>query len=139
MTTTVATYLAYAVLCVSIAVWVGRTLRRYGSIYLSEGREVNRDLYDSLAHLLVVGFYLVSFGVICFVLRVDRAVADTQAGIETLSFKLGTVLVILGGIHFCVMLALSSARRQANIDAWSTGRIDRSETSGTFPNPEAFE
>jgi len=67
--TTVATYLVYVVLCVAVAIWVGRTLRRYGIIYLTEGHEEKRGLQEALSHLLMVGFYLVSFGVICFVLN----------------------------------------------------------------------
>ena len=42
--TIVVTYLVYVVLCVAIAIWVGRTLRRYGTIYLTEGHEERRAL-----------------------------------------------------------------------------------------------
>lgn len=143
MTTTVATYLVYVVLCAAIAIWVGRALRRYGSIYLTEGYEANRDLHEAVSHLLVVGFYLVSFGVICFVLRVDRAVVDTQASIEMLSTKLGTVLVILGAMHFLVLVALSSARKQAAIESWpdiqnALARDKAAKTDGPLV-PDVFE
>ncbi|MFM9965099.1 MAG: hypothetical protein ACKV2Q_28195 [Planctomycetaceae bacterium] len=116
MVTTVVTYLVYVALCVAIAIWVGRTLRRYGTIYLTDGQEENRGLQEALSHLLIVGFYLVSFGVICFVLKVDRDVIDAKAGIELLSTKVGTVLVFLGALHFAVLVGLAGARKQATAE-----------------------
>lgn len=116
MTDTVITYLAYVTLSVAVTIWVGRTLRRHGAVYLTDGREESRSLHEALSHLLVVGFYLVNFGVVCFVLKLDRAVSDLQTGIEMLSTKVGTVLVVLGALHFIVLAALAGARKQAGIE-----------------------
>lgn len=114
--TTVVTYLVYVALCVAVAIWVGRTLRRYGIIYLTEGHEEKRGLQEAMSHLLVVGFYLVSFGVICFVLKVDHDVIDAKASIELLSTKVGTVLVFLGALHFTVLIGLAGSRKQASAE-----------------------
>jgi len=114
--TTVATYLIYVALCVGIAVWVGRTLRRYGIVYLTEGHEERRALQEAMSHLLVVGFYLVSFGVICFVLKHNHEVMDAKASIELLSTKVGTVLVFLGALHFVVLVGLAGSRKQATTE-----------------------
>lgn len=114
--TTVVTYLVYVVLCVAIAIWVGRTLRRYGIIYLTEGHEERRGLQEAMSHLLVVGFYLVSFGVICFVLKHDREILDAKTSIELLSTKVGTVLVFLGALHFIVLVGLAGSRKQASAE-----------------------
>lgn len=114
--TTVVTYLVYVALCVAIAIWVGRTLRRYGTIYLTEGHEERRALQEAMSHLLVVGFYLVSFGVICFVLKHDREVMDAKTSIELLSTKVGTVLVFLGVLHFVVLVGLAGSRKQASAE-----------------------
>lgn len=114
--TIVVTYLVYVVLCVAIAIWVGRTLRRYGTIYLTEGHEERRALQEAMSHLLVVGFYLVSFGVICFVLKHDREVMDAKTSIELLSTKVGTVLVFLGVLHFVVLVGLAGSRKQASAE-----------------------
>ena len=114
--TTVVTYLVYVVLCVAIAIWVGRTLRRYGTIYLTEGHEERRALQEAMSHLLVVGFYLVSFGVICFVLKHDREIMDAKTSIELLSTKVGTVLVFLGVLHFVVLVGLAGSRKQASAE-----------------------
>lgn len=115
--TTVVTYLVYVLLCVAVAIWVGRTLRRYGIIYLTEGHEEKRGLQEALSHLLMVGFYLVSFGVICFVLKHDRDVINAKASIELLSTKVGTVLVFLGVFHLVVLVGLAGSRKQATAEA----------------------
>ena len=114
--TTVVTYLVYVTLSVAVAIWVGRTLRRYGTIYLIEGHEEKRGLQEALSHLLVVGFYLVSFGVICFVLKHDREIMDAKTSIELLSTKVGTVLVFLGVLHFVVLVGLAGSRKQASAE-----------------------
>lgn len=143
MTDTVISYLAYVVLCVGVTIWVGRTLRHHGSVYLTDGHEENRSLHEALSHLLVVGFYLINLGVICFVLKVDRAVADMQASIEMLSTKVGTVLLILGGVHFVVLVALAGARKQAAIEHRANHRLNIGrEVMGhgrTTLVPDAFE
>lgn len=143
LTATVTTYLIYVTLSVAVAIWVGRNLRRHGSVFLTEGHETNRNLHEALSHLLVVGFYLVSFGAICFILKIDRPVTDTQNSIEMLSTKLGTVLVVLGAMHFLVLIALSAARKQAAFEHRPYPRMnisrDLARTDETPIVPNAFE
>ena len=86
------------------------------TIYLTEGHEERRALQEAMSHLLVVGFYLVSFGVICFVLKHDREVMDAKTSIELLSTKVGTVLVFLGVLHFVVLVGLAGSRKQASAE-----------------------
>lgn len=132
--TTVFTYLVYVVICVTVAIWVGRTLRRNGIIYLTEGHEVQRALQEALSHLLMVGFYLVSFGVICFVLKHDREILDAKGSIELLSTKLGTVLVFLGAFHLVALAGLARSRNQAtsaaNLNHWQKFTQETQEGNG---------
>jgi len=114
--TIVTVYLVYTAICVAVAIWVGRALRRYGMIYLTEGHEERRALQDAMSHLLVVGFYLVSIGVICFVLKNDRDVFDAKSGIELLSTKVGTVMVFLGVLHFVVLFGIAGSRKQVSVE-----------------------
>lgn len=104
------TYLAYLVVSVGITIWVARTLRRHGVIFLTK-REGEQPLAEALTHLLVVGFYLVNFGVISFVLKASAAVSDVQTGIELASTKIGTILVIMGAMHFVILMVFSGSRR----------------------------
>ncbi len=112
MTMTTA-YLLYLVICVGITIWVARTLRKYGHVFLTEGQEDNRALSEALSHLLVVGFYLVNLGVISFALKSESHVTDAQGAIELISAKVGTILVVIGAMHF-IILAVFSSVRQSN-------------------------
>jgi hypothetical protein len=106
-------YLAYLVLCVAITVWVARTLRKHGHVFLTDGLDDHKVLTEALSHLLIVGFYLVNFGVICFALKSDQMVGDAQRVIELVSAKVGTILVVIGAMHF-ILLAVFSSVRQGN-------------------------
>lgn len=110
MTVMVWTYLAYLGICVGITIWVARILRTQGRVVLSDGVEGRRELSEAFSHLLVVGFYLVNFGVICFNLKIASQAVDAQTAIEMVSLKIGTILVVLGGMHFLVFAVFAKLR-----------------------------
>src|ERR1700741_1912520 len=98
------TYLIYLAISVALTVWVARTLHKNGRIFLVDVFHGNEPLADSVNHLLVVGFYLINLGYVSLALKLGYAVATAQAGIEALSVKVGTVLLVLGGMHFFNLL-----------------------------------
>jgi hypothetical protein len=107
------TYTAYLVLSIAVTVWVARTLHKNGRAFLVDafhGREV---LADSVNHLLVVGFYLVNLGWIVVTLRTPQALDAGREAVELLSSKIGTVLLVLGIMHFFNVFLFSSFRRRA--------------------------
>ena len=114
MTPIVSTYLIYLVISVALTVWVARTLFRNGRVFLIDvfGGE---DMADSVNHLLVVGFYLINLGYVTLALRVSGHVADIQQSIETLSTKVGWVLLVLGGMHFFNLYVFSRIRRRSRL------------------------
>lgn len=114
------TYLAYLALTVGITIWVARTLRRHGLVFLTRANsEVADDvaLADALSHLLIVGFYLVNLGVISFLMQTDRGIVNAQQAIELLSSKVGAILVVLGVMHFVILTILASVRASALAEA----------------------
>lgn len=113
-------YLTYVVLCVGVTIWVGRTLRTYGSVFLVDGHEERAEIAEALSHLLVIGFYLINFGVISYALKSSEQALDLPNAIELLSTKVGLILLVTGGMHFFVLAALASIRRtneKAAVDA----------------------
>ena len=110
MTMTTA-YLLYLAICVGITIWVARTLRKHGHVFLTEGHDENTVLSEALSHLLVVGFYLVNLGVISFALKSENHVNDAQGAIELISAKVGTILVVIGAMHFIILAVFSSVRQ----------------------------
>lgn len=110
MQTIVYTYLIYLALSVALTVWVARTLHKNGRIFLVESFKGNEPLADSVNHLLLVGFYLVNIGYVTLALKHGEPVETAQAAIETLSWKVGLVLVVLGGMHFLNLYVFAKLR-----------------------------
>ena len=96
----IATYLCYLGISIALTVWVAHTLHKNGRIFLVDVFHGNEPLADSVNHLLVVGFYLINLGYVSLALKLGYTIAGAQEGIEALSVKVGTVLLVLGGMHF---------------------------------------
>ena len=133
-TATVWTYLAYLGISVALTVWVARTLHKNGRIFLVDSFLGNEALADSVNHLLVVGFYLVNLGWIVRSLRTYQRLDTVQSAIELLSDKVGTVLFVLGVMHFFNVFLFSRYRRRA-LDRLSTAPPPIPPTS-LRPRPE---
>jgi H+/Cl- antiporter ClcA len=106
------TYLLYLCISIGLTVWVAQTLFKNGRVFLVDVFHGNESLADSVNHLLVVGFYLINFGYVSLALRIGYDVTSMREGIEALSWKVGLVLVVLGGMHFFNLYVFSRIRRR---------------------------
>lgn len=113
MNTIVVTYLVYLTLSIALTVWVAQTLHKNGRIFLVDVFHGNESLADSVNHLLVVGFYLINMGYVTLALRIGYAVDTARASIEALSWKVGLVLLVLGGMHFFNLYVFSRIRQRS--------------------------
>lgn len=138
MTPTVVLYVVYTIICTGIAAWVGRTLQRSGPAFVSHGKQLDEEVVESITHLLVVGFYLIAFGAICFLLNTSSQVSSAEDAMEVLSVKIGFVLVVTGIVHFYLVATLVRIRNNAGSVVAATvseptavGKIvaDRNETA----------
>jgi len=107
------TYVGYLVISVALTVWVARTLHKNGRIFLVDSFRGNEALADSVNHLLVVGFYLINIGYVTLALKYGDKATDARTALESLSTKVGLVLVVLGLMHFFNLLLFSRMRRRA--------------------------
>lgn len=117
MSWTVGAYVAYLVIAVPITVWVASTLSHNGRVFLADVFDSKPDLADAVNQLLVVGFYLLNLGFVMLYLRAGGQVADLTGLFETLSVKIGIVMLVLGVIHFVNVMVFSSMRRRGRGDA----------------------
>jgi hypothetical protein len=106
------TYAAYILISVFLTVWVARTLHKNGRVFLIEVFNGDEPLADSVNHLLVVGFYLINLGYVALALKIGDTIESTQQGIEALSYKVGLVLLVLGGMHFFNLLIFQRIHRR---------------------------
>lgn len=118
----VITYLLYLGLTIPITLWVGRTLRRNGRVFLLDVFDGDEELASAVNQLLVVGFYLINLGYVSIALRTTDTVSGAQSAIETLSAKVGTVVLVLGVLHLANLFVLSKLRRRAQLTHVGTGR-----------------
>lgn len=120
-------HLTYLALSLATTLWVGRTLFKNGAAFLSEtflGKEL---LAESVNKLLLVGYYLVNGGWVLNTLKNDWAPRTMAELITNVASSYGTVLLILGGMHFGNLYVLSRMRRRAI-----------AERSGAPISPETF-
>jgi hypothetical protein len=108
----IVTYLVYLGISVCLTVWVARTLHRNGRVFLVDSFLGNEQLADSVNHLLVVGFYLINIGYVTLALKYGAAAANAQQALETLSTKVGLVLLVLGAMHFFNLAVFSRMRKR---------------------------
>lgn len=115
MTIDIATYFVYLSVSIALTIWVAHTLHKNGRVFLVDVFHGNESLADSVNHLLVVGFYLINLGWICLMLKLGYDISSPKEGIEALSVKVGTVLLVLGGMHFFNLFLFSRMRRRATM------------------------
>jgi hypothetical protein len=109
----VATYLTYLLISVTLTIWVARTLYKRGAIFLVDNFQGNKELAESVNHLLVVGFYLINIGFVSLALGTGESIDTSRAAIELLSDKVGMVMLILGGMHFFNLYVFSRIRKNS--------------------------
>jgi hypothetical protein len=113
MTPIVWTYIVYIALSIPLTIWVAQTLHKNGRVFLIDSFRGNERLADSVNHLLVVGFYLINIGYVALALKERIAPTDVREVFETISRKIGVVMLVLGAMHFFNILVFSKMRRRA--------------------------
>ncbi len=113
----VGSYLGYLAISIGLTAWVARTLSKNGRIFLVDSFLGNVELADSVNHLLVVGFYLINVGYISLALKYGEKPVDLAGAIESLSTKVGLVLIVLGLMHFFNLYIFSRMRRRGILKA----------------------
>ena len=113
MNYTILTYSIYLPITILLTVWVARTLFKNGRVFLVEIFHKDEVLADSVNKLLLVGFYLVNVGYAVYTLKIWETIEGTQQVIETLSQKIGWIILVLGAMHFFNLFILFNLRRKA--------------------------
>lgn len=127
-TVIVTTYVVYVVISVLLTIWVAQTLHKNGRVFLVDVFSGNEALADSVNHLLVVGFYLINFGYVSLALKMSVYPRDAAEGIESLSWKIGLVLLVLGGMHFFNLLIFNRIHKRPKFNRGNYPPIPRAES-----------
>jgi hypothetical protein len=108
----VVAYALYLLISVPLTVLVARTLSKHGRPFLTEVFADSPGLAIAVNQLLVVGFYLISLGFVTLFLTSSAQVPTAREVFELLSVKVGTVALILGGMHLTNVLVFNGIRRR---------------------------
>ncbi len=113
------TDLTYLAASVTVALWVGWTLHRNGRVFLVEVFQGKEDLADSINHLILVGFYLVSIGFVAVAIKFSTGTGlqDMAGALQVVSTKVGLVLLVLGATHLLNLLMFSRMRWRVRLVA----------------------
>jgi hypothetical protein len=114
---TAATYVAYLLVTVALTIWVARTLSRNGQVFLEDVFEDRLDLANAVNKLLVVGFYLLNLGFVLLYLRSGHPVSTLSQMLESLSARVGIVMLVLGAVHFLNIYVFNSIRRRSRAES----------------------
>ncbi|MBP7283400.1 MAG: ankyrin repeat domain-containing protein [Leptospiraceae bacterium] len=104
-------YGVYILISILITIWVARTLSKNGQVFLDDAFH-NKELADSVNHLLVVGFYLINLGYITIALKIGLKPVDPVEALEILSSKIGFVILLLGVMHFFNLYLFGRLRKR---------------------------
>ncbi len=106
-------YIVYLFISIGVTIWVARTLSSNGRVFLIDTFLHNEPLANAVNNLLVVGFYLINAGYVALALKYGPKPTDLAGTIETISTKVGLVLLVLGAMHFFNLYVFSRMRRKA--------------------------
>jgi nitric oxide reductase large subunit len=124
-------YLVYATLAVGLVIYLARTLRANGSVWL-------RDVFDSdelaasVNHLLVIGFYLLNLGYAFLLFQLQPTYASLTEAFNQLTTKVAWLLLSLGVIHLFNMFVFWRIRTHRQRAARPTPPLPRFDT---YPPP----
>jgi hypothetical protein len=113
---TSATYVAYLLVTVPLTIWVAMTLSRNGQVFLEDVFDDNPALAGAVNKLLVVGFYLLNLGFVLLYLRSDDRIIGLSQMLESLSGRVGVVMLVLGAVHFLNMYVFNAIRRRSRAE-----------------------
>jgi hypothetical protein len=116
MTWTVGTYVVYLLITVPLTIWVATTLSRNGRVFLEDVFAGDDALANAVNKLLVVGFYLLNLGFVVLFLRISDPVQELGGLFDTLSIKVGVVMLTLGVLHFFNVYVFNAIRRRSRME-----------------------
>ncbi|MGB4775507.1 MAG: hypothetical protein WBP45_10065 [Daejeonella sp.] len=113
MNYSILTYAVYLIVSIALTIWVAKVLFNNGRIFLVDIFHGNIPFADSVNKLLVVGFYLINIGYMSLALKETDLIYNVQVVVEVLSYKLGWIILILGGMHFLNLIIFFKLRNKA--------------------------
>ncbi len=118
-------YALYLIISITMTIWVARVLSKSGEVFLIKCFAQDQELAQSTNRLLVIGFYLVNIGFICF--RLEGWSVDTIDLIPDVGSRVGVSILVLGLMHFFNMIMIAKFGRIVSDWVHASGEYTREE------------
>ena len=107
-------YSIYIPLMLFVTFWIGRKLHKHGTVYLNAIFKEYLQVALAANDALLIAYYLLNIGYTLVILFFWEAVATWHSLVQTLSFNVSLILLVLAGIHFCniIIFALVSSKQK---------------------------
>ncbi len=123
-------YAVYLLVSIGMTAWVARELSSSGEMFLIRCFGQDVELARSTNRLLVIGFYLVNLGFICY--RLSGWHADEINIVPAVGSRIGVTLLVLGAMHFFNMAMI--ARMGRTVNRWVNEQDELARKSGGTPS-----
>ncbi len=100
-------YGLYLAISIAMTIWVARVLSQSGGVFLVKCFGQDKELAESTNRLLVIGFYLVNIGLICYRLQGWSLGAGGAGLIPDVGSRIGLSVLALGAMHFFNMFMIA--------------------------------
>jgi len=107
-------YALYLAVSIGMTIWVARELSSTGETFLIRCFGQDQELARSTNRLLVIGFYLMNLGFICY--RLGFWVPGEMSLVADIGSRIGVTLLVLGAMHFFNMVMI--ARMGRTVGGW---------------------
>lgn len=99
-------YILYITVTYYITVHTGYSFYKNGRVFILKETNQNEILTDSINKLLLLGYYLLNLGYVAITLYGWETIFTFNQLVNTLSFKIGIILVMLACIHYFNMFII---------------------------------
>lgn len=119
-------YALYLTISIAMTIWVARVLSKSGEVFLIKCFAQDQELAQSTNRLLVIGFYLVNIGFICF--RLEGWSVEPIDLIPAVGSRVGVSILMLGAMHFFNMIMIAKFGRTVSDWVHVSSDYTREET-----------
>ena len=126
----VSMYSIFVAAGVGVTLWVAHKLDLHGVTFAKAGDRYDAETGPAMSHLMVVGFALVALGVVSLALGLGSNASTLQQCIESLSSKLGWVIMIIGLLHFSMLTVFAAMGRRFTPNSVNHGKASNPADAG---------
>jgi lipoprotein signal peptidase len=106
MNNNITAYIIYICITIYIIIWVGKMFHSNGRVFILQLYKGDESSTDTINNILLAAYYLFNTGYAFLKLKKWEKVITTEQLISSISYYLGTLILILAVTHYFNMLII---------------------------------